>query len=124
MSNANYYKLIAKHMVGNISTEEIVYDKISSTATDTVTITTPPIQNLTAIEQKGYIQYAIYAYSDDKRFTVSKSDYASVNLSLASNLRFKLGGAWIRGKPYIKVGGKWHRAVKTYVKVNGKWVNA
>lgn len=124
VSNASYYTLIAKHMIGNISTEQIVYDKISSAATDTVTITTPPIQNLTAIEQKGYIQYAIYAYSDDKRFTVSKSDYVSVNLNLASNLRFKLGGEWIRGKPYIKVGGKWHRAVKTYVKVNGKWVNA
>lgn len=123
VSKANYYTLKASRFVGNIEFETTILENIQSGTGDTVSVTTPPIQNL-GVEQSGFIKYCVCARSNDNRYTESKSDYVTVNLNLASNLRFKLSGEWIRGKPYIKVGGKWRRAVKTYIKVNGKWVNA
>lgn len=123
VTNADYYTLKALRFVGNIEYETIIYERLQSGSGDIVSVTTPPIQNL-GVEQNGFIRYCVCARSDDKRYTESKSDYVAVNLNLASNLRLKLGGTWIRGKPYIKVGGKWRRAVKTYVKINGKCVNA
>lgn len=121
--NADYYTLKAERQIGNIWVSSVVCQNIQGGTETTVSVTTPQIQEL-SVEQKGLIRYSVCAYSNNKRFIGSESDPATVNLNLASNLRFKLGGEWIRGKPYIKVGGKWHRAVKTYVKVNGKWVNA
>ena len=121
--NADYYTLKAERQIGNIWVSSVVCQNIQGGTGTTVSVTTPQIQEL-GVEQKGLIRYSVCAYSNDKRFTGSESNPVTVNLNLASNLRFKLGDAWIRGKPYIKVGGKWHRAVKTYIKVNGKWVNA
>lgn len=74
--------------------------------------------------QYGYLWYNVTAKSNDPKYTSRTSEYYVVNLNLASNLRYKSTGGWIRGKPYIKVGGAWNRAVKTYVKTNGVWKNA
>lgn len=75
--------------------------------------------------QYGYLWYCVTAYSTDPMYTTSlqSRDYF-VNLNLASNLRYRNANGWIRGKPYIKVGNVWRRAVKTYVKTNGVWKNA
>lgn len=120
VTNADYYDIEA--MKGDLTTK-IVKKNIPKSASLTATVESPAV-SFSGLSQSGYIWYRVIARSNDKRLTESKSDFVSVNLNLASNLRFKLGGAWIRGKPYIKVGGKWHRAVKTYVKVNGVWKNA
>lgn len=127
VANADYYSLEAmwqnpgsaafqsKNIRNNISAEELENSPY---------IYTTPSSTLDGIGQNGMLYYRLKAYSNDKRYTPSTGVYTAVNLNLASNLRFKLGGNWVRGKPYIKVGGQWRRAVKTFVKINGAWKNA
>ena len=87
--------------------------------------TTVPNRSLPGLKQEGKIAYGITAYSNNQNlYPSSSSDRKIVNLDLASNLRYRRGDVWIRGTPYIKVGGQWRKAVKTYIKVNGVWKNA
>ncbi len=135
VDNADYYSVMCAYRDND---KKIIYRSkqvhgniVKDTGSDVVYVDTCPqnYSDMPLIEQSGYLWYNIVAYSNSPAYTrssnpTSENEYTIVNLNLASNLRFKLGGEWIRGKPYIKVGGKWHRAVKTYVKINGKWVNA
>lgn len=120
VENADYYDIQA--MKSDLTTKT-VKKNIPNSASLSATVEAPAT-SFSGLEQSGYIWYRVIAHSNDKRYTESQSAFVAVNLNLASNLRFKLNGTWVRGKPYIKVGGKWRRAVKTYIKANGKWVNA
>lgn len=131
VDKADYYTVTAawRSVGGSSSSGEtyyrgkIVRDNISAASfSGDPYIDTCPAQYTDG--QYGYLWYNVTAKSNDPRYTSCTSEYYIVNLNLASNLRYKSAGGWIRGKPYIKVGGAWHRAVKTYVKTNGVWKNA
>lgn len=135
VDNADYYNVMCAYRDNGNKTiykPKLVHGNIVKEAgSDVVYIDTCPqnYSDMPLIEQSGYLWYYIVAHSNSPLYTksaapTSDNQYTLVNLNLASNLRLKLSGEWIRGKPYVKVSGKWLRAVKTYVKVNGKWVNA
>lgn len=126
VANADYYALEAMWQIpgsGRWYTSKIRDNIPAADLELNPFVETIPGNTLAGITQNGMIYYRLCAYSNNKRYTESCSAYTPVNLDLASNVRFKIGGNWVRGKPYIRTGGQWHRAVKTYIKSNGVWKN-